>query len=310
MAAVASNSKIMKPLFRILPFFLVVIACQNSPEQTPKKIKDNTTTAVKSTTNKAEELNAFVLPKHEILDSKRGDLNNDGREDVLLILKAIDEHETSDIDNPSPRPLLLLTRQADHSLVLAKRNDHSVLCVNCGGVMGDPYSNIVIKGNYFSIEHMGGSSDRWTKIVTYKYEEEEKDWLLHKDGGESFSSIDPDQVKTVSVKGTKDFGKVKLIDYNIYTSDNPSANLKVGSSIQEVQAANGKVFYILGFEIDRAIAGTVQDWNAGRLDGIKLQFKYTKDIGTDFPKIIGDQKISSDDPYLQKAGLVVELIER
>jgi len=155
----------------------------------------------------------FVLEGHEVMDIQDADLNADGRKDVLLALKAIEEENTDDIDNPNPRPLLILTRNKDNSLSLAQRNDNTILCLHCGGVFGDPYNGMVIKGNYFSVQHFGGSNWKWTRILTYKYDEAQQNWYLHKDGG---SEISPAQETTEWVKDTKDFGTIEFKNFNIY----------------------------------------------------------------------------------------------
>ena len=83
----------------------------------------------------------------------------------------------------------------------------------------------------------------------------------------------------------------------------------IGSTIKEVEKANGKPFTIYGYEIDAYLAGTVKNWNSGNLQGLKLQFKITKEIPVEvYMKMIGDRGILSNNPLLEKAGLQVENI--
>ncbi|MCU0385306.1 MAG: hypothetical protein MUE38_04710 [Flavihumibacter sp.] len=136
---------------------------------------------------------------------------------MLLVLKKYGEDSTSYIDEqPEKRPLLILIGQADKSFTLAARNDNVVYCVNCGGMMGDPYMQIIIKKGYFSIEHYGGSAWRWTRIITFKYSSAEKYWYLHKDGGVSYHTSDPDKVE-MNIKTTKEFGKIAFDKFDIYS---------------------------------------------------------------------------------------------
>lgn len=130
------------------------------------------------------KLNQFIPEVYELLDSKSGDLNQDGFTDYILICKSPNEMETED----AKRPLIILHGQSDGSLYEAVRNDNVVLCALCGGVWGDPYSAMAIKKNFFSVEHMGGSSDKWTRIITFKYNLEEGQYYLHKDAGEVWNS--------------------------------------------------------------------------------------------------------------------------
>lgn len=151
----------------------------------------------------------------KILMAKEGDINLDGVKDYVVIAGKINEEEAArNLEDDLPRPLLLIIGDKNGKYALARRNDHSVLCFDCGGAMGDPLAGITIKDGYFSIEHYGGANQRWSRIVTYKYNKEEKEWYLHKDGVESFDAMDPDKV-TSNIQTTKDFGKVKFVDFDI-----------------------------------------------------------------------------------------------
>jgi hypothetical protein len=105
---------------------------------------------------------------YEILDTATGDLNRDKYRDLLVILKLSNEEENSE----SSRPLLIYIGQKNGELKLVAYNDNVVLCRNCGGIYGDPYSGMVIKRGYFSIEHYGGSNFRWTRTVLVQREME------------------------------------------------------------------------------------------------------------------------------------------
>ena len=83
----------------------------------------------------------------------------------------------------------------------------------------------------------------------------------------------------------------------------------IGSTIKEVEKANGKPFTIYGYEIDAYLAGTVKNWNSGNLQGLNLQFKITKEIPVEvYMEMMGDRGILSNNPLLEKAGLQVENI--
>lgn len=161
-----------------------------------------------------------LLPKgYEVLDSIKGDLNLDKIDDIVVVLKKPNEEETSDVaKHPEKRPLLLFLRDANGGLELAARNDNVVLCVDCGGMMGDPYSRIVIKNGYFSVEQFGGSGWRWNRIITFKYNPSDKKWYLHKDGTENFHNSEPEKVER-EILTTKDFGKVPFEKFTVYRDD-------------------------------------------------------------------------------------------
>lgn len=169
--------------------------------------------------NLPDALVAFVPGGYTALDTATGDLNGDGYADMILVLKKNGEDTTSDVnEHPEKRPLLILTGQPDRSYKLAARNDNAVYCIDCGGMMGDPFMDVVIKNGYFSVEHTGGSSWRWTRTITFRYSPADKYWYLHKDGGDSFHASEPEKVKT-TVKTTKDFGKVPFDKFDIYKEE-------------------------------------------------------------------------------------------
>jgi hypothetical protein len=215
-------------LFFTAAFF--IIACSNGPQKQASR-EINATPAIPTDTNLTasgtkslhhsgdvnnEVLSEFIPSGYSLLDSASGNLNLDSLDDMILVLKKNGEDSTSDVsEHPEKRPLLILTANNDGSYELAARNDNTVYCVDCGGVMGDPYMDVVIRNGFFSIEHYGGSSWRWTRIITYKYSPADKGWLLFKDGNESFHSSDPGKVER-KILTSKDFGKVEFEDFDIY----------------------------------------------------------------------------------------------
>jgi len=156
----------------------------------------------------AQNLMSFIPKGFTLLDSTSGDLNKDGIKDVILILK-------NDLEEANPdttRPLLILHGTKSNTYILAAKNNHVVLCKNCGGVFGDPYNNVVAKSNFFSVEHYGGSNWRWTRIITFKYDVKTKQYVLHRDAGISYHASDPDKTTDVITR-KKDYGKLPFVKY-------------------------------------------------------------------------------------------------
>lgn len=169
--------------------------------------------------NLSPSLAQFVPDGYTPLDTTSGDLNLDQYPDMIMVLKKNGEDTTSDVvEHPEKRPLLILTGQAGNTYRLAARNDNAVYCIDCGGTMGDPFTEVVIRKGYFSIEHYGGSGWRWTRTITFKYSPADNYWYLHKDGGDSFHAAEPEKV-TTKVKTTKDFGKVPFDRFDIYKEE-------------------------------------------------------------------------------------------
>ncbi|HZH36685.1 MAG TPA: hypothetical protein VEX65_05385 [Flavisolibacter sp.] len=149
----------------------------------------------------------FIPAGYILLDSASGDLNRDSYRDLVLVLKKNGEEDSVDV----PRPLLLLQGSAT-GYSLAGRNDNVVLCYSCGGVFGDPYQGITIKNGYFSLEHYGGSSWRWTRIITFRYDAKGKQFRLHRDAGASFHTAEPDNQEQVLYHPER-FGKTWFTQY-------------------------------------------------------------------------------------------------
>ncbi|WP_324679158.1 hypothetical protein [Hymenobacter sp. GOD-10R] len=151
-----------------------------------------------------------------VLAAEKGDLNRDATPDWALVLRRPNEQKTSDvIDHPTKRPLLLFMGGAGGTYTLAARSDNAVYCVDCGGMMGDPFSGLAVKNGYFTVEHYGGSTQRWTRFITFRYDAATRTWLLHRDGSEHFDATDPKHGKT-TMRTAKNFGRVPFLKFDIY----------------------------------------------------------------------------------------------
>ncbi len=96
------------------------------------------------------------MPKWSIKDSAIGDLNEDGRPDMAVVLEYADtvtEIRNDSIENTGkPRILLVLLHdvngQGYHVVV---QNNTFILREGEGGMVGDPYGEISIKNGIFEI---------------------------------------------------------------------------------------------------------------------------------------------------------------
>lgn len=165
---------------------------------------------VSAQTNKAQLLKFYIPKDYSILDSASGNLNNDSYKDLVLILKY--KYESTGGD--TTRPLLLLAGTKENRYFLMAKNDSVVLCKECGGIFGDPYQGITIKKGFFSIEHYGGSSWRWTRIITFKYDVKSKQFLLHRDAGVSYHNTEHPIKETVIISNKSDFDKLNFVNYS------------------------------------------------------------------------------------------------
>lgn len=199
---------------------LLLAACGNSNKPTTTNNTD-TTAQEEIVTDEAiaedipDEIDEnpyeeFVPADYTLYKAYKGDLNRDDYEDALIILEPLDD--PYDMTN---RAVALLIGDADGNLIQAAYCKDAMLCKECGGTWGDPFSDVVIKNGYFTLEHHAGSSDRWTSDPTFKYDEEDKQWYLHKFSVQTYSTHDPENSHKTTITSTKDFGIVDFEDFDI-----------------------------------------------------------------------------------------------
>ncbi len=177
-----------------LAYLLMMILCQS---------------ALGQSTPKVDNFKSFIPAGYLLLSTTSGNLNKDAYLDRILVLKPKEEEANEDL----ARPLILLSGTASGNYKLIARNDSVVLCKGCGGIFGDPYEGITINNGYFSVEHYGGSSWRWTRIITFKYDSKSKKFKLHRDAGTSYHTSDPNKYED-HINNKEDFGKVTFNEFN------------------------------------------------------------------------------------------------
>lgn len=121
-----------------------------------------------------DELRAHVPDGSKLIDSVTGDLNGDGRPDVLLVLDTGNGGER--LGEGGPRTVVLLVRDASGTLQTTKQNGRFVPCATCGGVSGDPYGYVRVDKNRFTVAVGGGSRERWSDDYTFTYVD--GDWYV------------------------------------------------------------------------------------------------------------------------------------
>lgn len=157
---------------------------------------------------------AVHIPKgYQVLHTAFGNLNLDKVGDAIVVLKSPQEDTATDMEHPVRRPLLILLGSKNGNYTLGFRNDKTVYCNSCGGVMGDPFNAVTIKNGYFTVEHYGGSSWRWTHYITFKFNPADKRFYLHRTDYSSFHASAPKKVEK-KVETSKNFGTVDFVDYD------------------------------------------------------------------------------------------------
>lgn len=162
-----------------------------------------------------DEVKPFVQEGMTPIALETGDLNGDGTKDFILVLsKPTHDSNTYDEAGDALRPTFILIRDAAGKLSLAARNDQVSYCKNCGGVMGDPFQSVKIRGTAFTVNDAGGSSDRWDEEYTFSYSRRDKNWHLTRVKDTSFNTFKPNQVKTVVSTPPRDFGLINFADFD------------------------------------------------------------------------------------------------
>lgn len=121
------------------------------------------------------ELLSFIPEKHKIIGIYPGDINNDKTEDIILVTG--NEQLTADSTVPM-RTTTLLVRHKNRQLQKAASNHNVVLCDDCGGAFGNPFTGIDIKDGTFTVNHYGGSATRWTVSFSFIYDSKNRNWYL------------------------------------------------------------------------------------------------------------------------------------
>lgn len=159
------------------------------------------------------EVKPFIEPNKVAVLLNAVDLNGDGLSDYLLVLQTKSSADSQ--PDETVRSLLLLTRQANKSLTLAKRSDKAILCAQCGGAFGDPLESITVGPKTFTIHHYGGSSQRWANSYKFNYSRRDNTWQLVQVDESSFNSHDPEKTaKEKTFKPPKHFGKIDFADFD------------------------------------------------------------------------------------------------
>lgn len=155
-----------------------------------------------------DKVNYFV-PESAIRSEIRtynGDLNRDNFEDIILRFKMSNEPEYRE-------HFYLFIGQKNGNYKLAAKNDSLEL----DDVDGTVFDKIVIKNGCFSLEYIGyGHTSGSYEIITFKYSDKNKNWLLHRQDSKFFHRYftegNPNENKTTQ----KDFGKILFEDYGFW----------------------------------------------------------------------------------------------
>ena len=162
-----------------------------------------------------DEVRPFIEKGKIAIALEKGDLNADGRPDMILVTSEIVPENAEWEEGAGERSVIILVRESDRSLRMAARNDIIVYCRNCGGVFGDPFAGVEVKGSSFTVNNYGGSNDRWSYSYTFAYSRRDKTWQLVRVVDESFHTLDPkNTMKRRVYTPPKNFGLINFADFD------------------------------------------------------------------------------------------------
>ncbi len=162
------------------------------------------------------EVSAFVPTDHDVINYTVGDLNGDGRNDAILVLKKRSPLKQLPDGVPlGQRPLLVLQRQIDGKLKLAARCEEAIKCEECGGVFGDPFEGIETSRKGFTILHYGGSAWRWREDFRFAFSRRDQTWQLVAVDTLNYYTGDPEKMEEQHYRPSRDFGLINLADFNV-----------------------------------------------------------------------------------------------
>ena len=161
------------------------------------------------------EVKPFVEKGKIAIALEKSDLNADGRPDMILVTSEFVAEDAAWEEGAGERSVLILIREADGTFRLAARNDVIVCCRNCGGVFGDPFAGVDVKGTRFTVNNYGGSNERWSYSYTFDYSRRDKTWQLVRVVNESFHALDPKHtMKRRNFTPPKNFGLINFADFD------------------------------------------------------------------------------------------------
>jgi len=134
-------------------------------------------------------LESFIPDGWSLMEngSVKGDLNNDGIDDIAAIFESNKKMEMnttsatgsgSDVLQVKPRILTVFFADKEGSLKLSTQASHGILRADEGSAMGDPIAYLKIRRNALHVGYVGGDVDKnhWEVVARFRYKDD--DWYM------------------------------------------------------------------------------------------------------------------------------------
>jgi len=165
--------------------------------------------------NVPDEVKPFVDKGRVPVALETGDLNADGRKDLILVISDVVPEKDPYEEGAGERSVLILVREASGSLTMAARNNLVAMCKNCGGVYGDPFAGVAIRGTRFTVSNYGGSNSRWSYDYTFDYSRRDRTWQLVRVEENTFHALDPKRTERKHIyTPPKNFGLITFAEFD------------------------------------------------------------------------------------------------
>lgn len=134
-------------------------------------------------------LQAFIPAGYDTIETVEGDLNKDNVIDYAMALASVKEENYNPAEDTTELParILVVVFGQKQGYKLAAKTDKAIMCKQCGGVFGDPFSGLSITKGILIIDHYGGSAWRWSH--THKFRYQQNDFYLIGETDHSYWSI-------------------------------------------------------------------------------------------------------------------------
>lgn len=159
------------------------------------------------------EAREFIGQGDHAVALEAADLNGDGTPDFILVTEKTTA-KTNDDEADSLRTLMILTRDREGKLKLAKSNKKVVYCKSCGGAFGDPFDGVEVKPKSFTVNNYGGSAWRWSEHYQFNYSRTDKTWQLVRFESQTYNSTEPNKTFKTKIRTPKSFGKIDISDFD------------------------------------------------------------------------------------------------
>lgn len=172
-----SYMKIITQIFLILLLISTIFVCKKKEE--PKPIEESTSsTEIQPIEEESGPPTREAIPNPAIpsptgltnIKEAKGDLDGDKEEELVIVYDT-----KRDGDLGTEREIHIFKNKAGKWNLLHK-SIGAVISSRGGGMMGDPFEDLVIENQTIVIRHFGGSREKW--YYTHRYRFQNDNWYL------------------------------------------------------------------------------------------------------------------------------------